>query len=61
MSWDVFVWFALSAVLCWALGAFFAWKDRRTPTLVLTLLGLLIYAAFITGFWISLDRPPLRT
>ena len=61
MSWDVFVWFALSAVLCWALGAFFAWKDRRTPTLLLTLLGLLIYAAFITGFWISLDRPPLRT
>ena len=61
MSWDVFAWFALSAVLCWALGAFFAWKDRRTPTLLLTLLGLLIYAAFITGFWISLDRPPLRT
>ena len=61
MSWDVFVWFALSAVLCCAFGAFFAWKDRRTPTLVLTLLGLLIYAAFITGFWISLDRPPLRT
>ena len=61
MSWDLFLWFALGAVICWALGAFFAWKDRRTPVYVFTFLGLAIFFAFILGMWISLERPPLRT
>lgn len=61
MTWDVFIWFALTAVVLWALGAVFAWKERRTAVLVLTFLGLLVYAAFIVGLWLSLERPPLRT
>ena len=61
MSWDLFAWFALSAVGCWAAGSFFAWRDRRLPALGLTVLGLLVYAAFIAGFWLALERPPLRT
>ncbi len=61
MSWDVFSWFALPAVFLWALGAFFAWKERKSWAVVCTVLGLLLYAAFIAGLWLSLERPPLRT
>ena len=61
MSWDLFIWFALSAVGCWAAGSFFAWRDRRLPALGFSVLGLLVYASFIVGFWLALERPPLRT
>lgn len=61
MSWDLFAWFALSAVGCWAAGSFFAWRDRRLPALGFSVLGLLVYASFIVGFWLALERPPLRT
>ena len=61
MSWDLFIWFALAAVLCWASGAFFAWKDRRASACTLTGLGIAVFFAFILGMWISLERPPLRT
>ena len=61
MSWDSFVWFALSAVLLWIAGAFFAWKERRALVYACTLAGIAIFFAFILGMWISLERPPLRT
>ena len=61
MSWDLFIWFALGAVLCWAVGAFFAWKSRSGLVYAFTLAGLAIFFAFIVGMWISLERPPLRT
>ena len=61
MSWDLFIWFALGAVICWALGAFFAWKEQNARVYVFTFLGLAIFFAFILGMWISLERPPLRT
>ena len=61
MSWGLFAWFALSAVGCWAAGSFFAWRDRRLPALGFSVLGLLVYASFIVGFWLALERPPLRT
>ena len=61
MSWDLFIWFAAAAVLCWAAGAFFAWKGKRPLTTGLTVLGLLVFFSFILGMWLSLERPPLRT
>ena len=61
MSWDLFIWFALAAVLCWALGAFYAWKEQKANVYVFTFLGLAIFFSFILGMWISLERPPLRT
>ena len=61
MSWNLFVWFALGAVICWALGAFFAWKEQKAKVYLFTFLGLAIFFAFILGMWISLERPPLRT
>lgn len=61
MTWDVFIWFAIVSLVCWAAGAFFAWKGRRPLAMGFTILGILVYAAFVTGLWISLERPPLRT
>ena len=61
MSWDLFIWFALGSVICWALGAFFAWKEQKAKVYLFTFLGLAIFFAFILGMWISLERPPLRT
>ena len=61
MSWDLFIWFAATAVILWVLGAIFAWKERRSLTFGLTLAGILVFFAFILGMWISLERPPLKT
>ena len=29
MTWDQFIYFAISAVLLWAAGAFFAFKEKK--------------------------------
>ena len=61
MSWDSFVWFALGAVLFWAAGASFAWKEQKAAVYSCTLTGIAVFFAFILGMWISLERPPLQT
>ena len=61
MTWDLFAYFALSSVLCWAVSAFFAWKGQASKVYAFSFAGLAIYFAFILGMWISLERPPLRT
>ena len=62
MSWSSFICFAIPAILFWAAGALFAWKEKR-PLLVysFTTVGLIIFFSFITLMWFSLERPPLRT
>ena len=61
MTWNAFPYFALPAVLCWMAGAWFAYRERRVLTWSLTLVGILIFFAFILGMWIGQERPPLRT
>ena len=62
MSWDHFVIFAMVALLCWAIGAVAAWKEKRQFVVyAATLAGLAVFFAFILGMWISLERPPMRT
>ena len=61
MTWDLFAYFALSSVLCWAVSAFFAWKGQGPKVYAFSFAGLAIYFAFILSMWISLERPPLRT
>ena len=61
MTWNLFIWFALPALLMWAIGAMFAWKGRRSLVYAFTLTGIAVFFAFILGMWISLKRPPLRT
>lgn len=61
MTWSDFPYFALPAVVCWIAGAWYAYREHRIPTYVLTALGIVIFMAYIAGMWISLERPPLRT
>lgn len=62
MDWDQFIYFAVPAILCWAGGAWAAYRSSSGKGAVaLTLVGLMVFSAFIAGMWISLERPPLRT
>ena len=40
MTWNNFPYFALVAVLLWAVGAYAAWKDKKALTLGATVAGL---------------------
>ena len=60
MTWNHFPYFALVAVLLWAVGAYAAWKDKKTLTLSATTAGLLVFFGYIVAMWVSLERPPLQ-
>lgn len=62
-TWDNFDWFALVSIVLWAAGAGVALfsKERRRWAILLTALGMLVFATFIAGFWLYMQRPPLRT
>lgn len=63
ITWNNFEWFAISAIILWLGGALFALfsKGRSRWAILLTLLGIAVFAVFIAGFWLNLHRPPLRT
>ena len=63
ITWDNFYLFALPAIVLWGAGAVFALfsKGRSRWAIGLTLSGIRVFAAFITGIWQSLHRPPLLT
>jgi ABC-type transport system involved in cytochrome c biogenesis permease subunit len=63
MTWDNFIWFALPAVICWLAAGSLVFVPRFSKRLpeILMIIGVLIFAVFITGFWIGIERPPMRT
>ena len=61
MSWGHFIYFAMAAVLLWAIGAWAAWKEKTGLAYTATTIGLVVFFSFILSMWISLERPPLRT
>lgn len=61
MTWTDFPFFAVPASLCWLLGAWSAWRGRSGYACWLTLAGIAVFASYIAGMWLSLERPPLRT
>ena len=61
MTWEYFIYFAIAAVLLWAVGAWAAWKDKTTLAYTSTIVGLAVFFTFILAMWISLEHPPLRT
>lgn len=64
MTWAHFIYFAVASVLLYAAGAAVAFTSVRkkgTISVLLCILGLLVFAAFIAGLWISLSRPPFKT
>ena len=61
MTWEQFIYFAIPAVLFWAVGAWAAWKGKDGWAYTATAIGLVAFFSFILSMWISLERPPLRT
>lgn len=63
MTWNNFIWFALPSIALW-LGAgavVYSPKKGRLLADILMLLGIAVFALFITLFWVHLERPPMRT
>ena len=44
MTWEQFIYFAIAAVLLWAVGAWAAWREKTTLAYTSTVIGL----AFMT-------------
>lgn len=61
MNWDTFIYYAAGAGVCWLMGAVCAFLNRRGWALGWSGLGSLVFLVFIVGFWMELERPPLRT
>lgn len=61
MLWQNFIYFALSALLLWIIGAVTAWKNKKAVALGVTALGLAIFLVYIIMMWTALERPPMRT
>ena len=61
MTWDLFIWFGISASTLSAAAAVLSLSDRRRLAVTFSTASLLSLASFIALLWISLERPPLRT
>lgn len=61
MTWESFIYFAIPTVILLAIGAYMAFKSKANAAYIYTIAGILVFAAYIVGMWISLERPPLRT
>ena len=61
MSWSSFLIYALGAALCWIMGAFLAFREKRNWALGISVLGSVVFLSFIIGRWFELERPPMRT
>ena len=62
MSWEQLIWFAAAATLCWVTGAVLAFRSKQAwPAATASLMGSMIFFAYIVGMWITLERPPMRT
>ena len=62
MTWNEFLFFALPSVTLWLSAGISVYsKTGRKITDVLMITGIAVFAAFIAGLWIGLERPPMRT
>ncbi len=61
MTWTTFNWLAPPAIACWLIAAGCAWRRKNALADLAQTLGILLLAVFITGFWLEMGRPPLRT
>ena len=61
MSWDIFIYFAVSAVVLSITASILALFGRRKGAVTFGILSTVVLTMFIIGLWLSLNRPPLRT
>lgn len=62
ITWNDFIWFAAASIILWLAGSIVAWTGKsRNTAVILDIVGICIYAAFIIALWVGLQRPPMRT
>ena len=61
MSWEVFIYYACSAIACAVVSSVMSLIGRRRLAIVSELLSIVLLGVFICGLWLFIDRPPLRT
>lgn len=61
VGWNLFVWFAVVAIVLSTVAAVAAWLEKRRAALVCATLGVVVLTTFVALFWLTLGRPPLRT
>jgi ABC-type transport system involved in cytochrome c biogenesis permease subunit len=61
MGWDVFIYFAVAAIIASAAGSVLSLLERRTSAVLCAVSASAVLAGFILLLWISFGRPPLRT
>ena len=63
MTWNIFPFFACASIGLTLIGSGFALAHKKRSVLAIVAVGLacLVMATFITGMWIDLERPPMRT
>lgn len=62
MTWSEYIYFALPAILLWLSAGLLAFKKEQSKWIdVLSVLGIIVFGAFIIGLWFGQQRPPLRT
>jgi len=57
----MFIIFGTLSILCWLAASFLAIKQKGRSALIFQTLGILVFTVFITGLWITLQRPPFKT
>ncbi len=62
MTWNEFLLFAFPSIILWlTAGTLVYTKISRKLIDLFTVSGIVIFAVFIVGLWIGLERPPMRT
>jgi len=63
INWENFIFFSVASIICWGIASVLSaiTSKKSTIAILFALLGISIYATFIIGYWIFIDRPPLRT
>lgn len=61
MNWSHFTGFALPSVACWLAAGILVYTPYKRWTNSLMIIGIALLGWFIAGFWIHLERPPMRT
>lgn len=61
IGWEVFIYFAIGAVLSSLAASILAFCDRRRAAVVCAVASSLVLLGFIAGLWITLERPPMKT
>lgn len=74
VTWNIFIWFAVPAVVMSAISAVVSlcaddhwslssirYRRLRGIAIMASAISMIILGLFISGLWISLNRPPLRT